>query len=304
MNDVSFFTPDDIPSEVLAYAGTVKQLDVGQSGKVGLLKLVLVKSDDRTLIKEQVAEAPLHLSKALHYEQDFPAIAYLYLASTSGGILQGDRYRTDISMKEDSIAHITTQGATRVYSMECNSATQMINLTLERNSYLEFIPDQIIPYKNSRYYQKVNLNVDESATLVYSEVITPGRIAMEEEFAYDICYLRTAAKNQKEKLLFSDVAKIEPKKQNSNSFGILGQNKIVGTMYIVSERYPEVESEISSLFEKQSISIGSSILPHDCGIMIRILGNNMDEIKEVIFQITKITRKIVIDAPFSSVRKS
>ena len=67
----------------------------------------------------------------------------------------------------------------------------MVTLNLKDNSYLEFIPEQIIPYKNSRFYQKTNLKIDDSSTVVYSETIVPGRIAMGEMFDFDVCYLKT-----------------------------------------------------------------------------------------------------------------
>ena len=66
--------------------------------------------------------------------------------------------------------------------MDSNYATQIINLEVKENSYLEFLPEQLIPYKDSRYYQKINLNVDATSTLVYSEIIVPGRVAMGELF--------------------------------------------------------------------------------------------------------------------------
>ena len=78
-------------------------------------------------------------------------------------------------LKNKAVAHMTTQGATKIYSMNSNSASQIVNITVDENCYLEYIPDQIIPYKNSRYYQKVNLNVHENSTLVYSEILTPWK---------------------------------------------------------------------------------------------------------------------------------
>ena len=307
MKDITYYTPNDIPSEILVHNKIIKQLGIGKSGKTGLLKIVLIKSLDKTLIKEQISEAPLHLQKALYCEENFPEIAYLYIASSSGGILQGDRYRIDIIMKENSMAHITTQGATRIYSMNSNSATQIVNLIVKKGAYLEFIPDQIIPYKNSRFYQKMNLNIHEDATLVYSEVVTPGRTAMGESFEYDICYLKTVARNQNNKLLFSDVGKLEPKKQKVTIFGILGDHSVFGTVYILTKK-----SLILTLEEKinielnrcKKISFGTTILPNDSGIMIRLLGDKTDDIKNSIFVVTKITRKTTIDIPFSTVRKT
>ena len=63
-------------------------------------------------------------------------MAYLYIISPSGGILQGDRYKTEITLKNNATSHITTQGATRIYSMNSNSASQMVNITLDENCYL------------------------------------------------------------------------------------------------------------------------------------------------------------------------
>ena len=65
-------------------------------------------------------------------------MAYLFVVSPSGGILQGDRYRTDLLLKNNAKAHITTQGATRVYSMDSNSASQIVNITVGENCYLEY----------------------------------------------------------------------------------------------------------------------------------------------------------------------
>ena len=70
MRDITYYTPNDIPSEVLAYNETVKQLGIGKSGKAGLLKIILIKSSDKTLIKEQISEAPLHLQKAYICDQN------------------------------------------------------------------------------------------------------------------------------------------------------------------------------------------------------------------------------------------
>jgi urease accessory protein len=170
-------------------------------------------SNGKTVVTKQFSQVPLQFQRALYPENSLPEMAYLYVISPSGGVLQGDRYRMDVSLKNKAIAHMTTQGATSIYSMDSNFASQIVNITLDENCYLEYIPDQIIPNKNSRYYQKVNLNIYDNATLVYSEILTPGRVAMDESFEYDICYLRTHCKNQDKKIRFLENTKIEPKKQ-------------------------------------------------------------------------------------------
>ena len=57
-----------------------------------------------------------------------------------------------MALSNNAHAHKTTQGATRIYKMERNYATQMVNVTVDDDCYLEYIPDQIIPFKDSRFY--------------------------------------------------------------------------------------------------------------------------------------------------------
>lgn len=308
MNEIDFYTPPDIPSSIKAFDSEVRQLAVGAPGKNGSLRLIFQNdADGKTILGDQFSEVPLHVQKALYYDDSWQDLAYLYIISASGGILQGDRYRIDITMKKDSKAHITTQGATRIYHMDANSATQMINVTLEEDSYLEFIPDQIIPYSRSRFYQKMSLNVHDSATLVYSEIITPGRVAMGESFEYDICYLKTRAVNQEDVLRLVDVANLEPKRQRLTSFGILGDSTVVGSVYILTKK-----DNVVGLHEKLKgvISVGinvyggASIIKDNSGVYVRILGKQTEAVKDVIQKILSETRHACAGFGFSAIRKN
>ena len=307
MSDIKLIS-DETPQEVKKYNMKIEQLEVGKSGKVGILDVELKGNNElKTVITKQFSQVPLQIQRAVYPENSLPGMAYLYIISPSGGILQGDRYKTDIIMKNNAVSHITTQGATRIYSMNSNSASQMVNITLDENCYLEYIPDQIIPYQNSRYYQKVNLNIHDDATLIYSEVLTPGRIAMNESFDYDICYLRTYCKNQNNRFRCLENMKIEPKKYDMKIKGVLGKYNIVGTVYILTkkEKIEKLEEIINEKIEKSELIIsGTSILPNESGIIVKILGNNTEDIFEKVYDIVKITRKEILDAEFTKLRKN
>ena len=307
MSDIKIVS-DEIPQEVKKYNLKIEQLEVGKSGKVGILDIELKENNElKTVITKQFSQVPLQLQRAIYPETSLPGMAYLYIISPSGGILQGDRYKTDIIMKNNAVSHITTQGATRIYSMNSNSASQLVNITLDENCYLEYIPDQIIPYQNSRYYQKVNLNIHDDATLIYSEVLTPGRIAMNESFDYDICYLRTYCKNQNNKFRCLENMKIEPKKYNMKIKGVLGKYNIVGTVYVLTKKskLQKLEKIINEKINKSElITFGTSILPNESGIIVKILGNNTEGIFEKIYDVLKITRKEILGAEFTKLRKN
>ena len=308
MSSLEFYTPDDIPPEVQAYGSELKQLQVGRAGKIGALTLLLEQDEERgkTVVKEQYSKVPLFTQRALYLEESLPSMAYIHIMSPSGGILQGDRYRMDIVLKNKACAHITTQGATRVYRMERNYATQIVNVFVDEGSYLEFVPDQIIPYRDSRFYQTVNLKVHDNGTMIYSEMIVPGRVASGESFQYDICYMKALAKNQKDKLRFIDIAILEPKKRNLNAVGILGTFDVVGSTYILTKAdyVKELKDEINSGLHKfTQISGGASILPYNSGVIVRMLGNVASDLRNAIYEIIKITRRIILNASFSGMRK-
>ena len=299
MTDLKFCSPEDVPSQFASFDGKIPQMDVGKTGKIGFLKLTLESDSQRnkTIITEQLSRVPLYVQKALYYDETIPSMAHVFVLSPSGGVLQGDRYRTDIELKNGAISHITTQGATRMYKMNSNYATQMINLNVGKNCYLEFLPEQLIPYKNSRYYQKATFKIDDSATLVYSETIVPGRVAMGELFDYDVCCLKTLCYDDKQEIKFHDNCILEPKKQTMNSLGIFGNRTVLSMMYVVTKKecVEELYEIINQIFkDNDEIIGGASILPNNSGLSVRILSNSSEVNKITVYNIAQIIRKQII----------
>jgi urease accessory protein len=305
-----FYTPRSIPPEIKRYIkGSERALD--KTGKGGILRLKFEKDSlsGNTIIKEQYSHVPLLAQRAMYLEESLPAMAYVYIVSPSGGILQGDRYQIDIKLGNYTYAHVTTQGATRIYKMEKNYASQIINIEVKEGGYFEYIPDQIIPFRNSRFYQEVILRIHDSATIIYSEVIVPGRVASGEAFQYDICYVKTIGKNHLGRTRFIDTVNLEPRK-NLRANGILGDFLVLGTIYVVTKEANvtdlqyEIAGKIRMLHSRAVVSCGSSILPGRQGIIIRILGNSAEDVKKMIFKVITIVRKQIVGASFSGIRKA
>lgn len=306
---MNFSNNEEASTEILQHNEEIKQLGVGKSGKTGKLKIVfdIESVSGRTIIKEKESAFPLSVQKEMHYDQFQPKMAQVYIVSSSGGILQGDKYMIDIILEKNALAHITTQGATRIYGMNISNAIQVVNVSLDDGAYLEFIPDQIIPYKNSRFYQEINFKVHDNATMIYSEIISPGRIGMGEIFDYEICYLKSIGKNHKDELRFTDYTKIEPKKMNLQDFGVLEQKQITATVYILAKRN-DIEKIIQTLENEiknsSEIEFGWSTMTKENGILLRILGNTTRDIIRLVYDITKIVRKTILHSDFHEIRKT
>lgn len=259
------------------------------SGMKGLAQLRLEGGkDSKTIIKNLKVEPPLLIQKAMYLDPTNPNTAHIYLMSSACGILQGDKLKIDIKATKNSNVHITTQAATKIYKSENQLATQHINILVEKESYLEFLPKQIIPHQSARFYQEVNLRIDNSSALIYSENISCGRIAHGEKFDFNSLIFRTQAYNEKNEILFSDAMNIEPQKRKNVFQNLFGKKNIFSTIYLVSKAIEceKLDYEIYSVIKSSEITGAVSQLPNNSGLLIRMLSDSMDEI-------TKMTSKVV-----------
>jgi urease accessory protein len=294
---------EGIPPEVAKYAS---QKTTNETGKRGVLVLKLAGdvASGRTVVREQYSQVPLFAQKPMYLEDSLPYMAYMYIISPSGGVLQGDEYRMDISLADGAQAHLTTQGATRIYKMDEGFAAQQVDITVGSGCYLEYMPDQIIPYAGSRFYQKTNIKVHPDATAVYSEIISPGRAASSELFQYDVCYLRIHGSDLQENLKFADTAVLEPKTADVKALGMMEQD-VIATVYVMApvKLVPDLNKLVNAALADMKVRGGASILPHNCGISARMLGDYTGDLQKAASKIAEISRKLVLDAPFTKMRK-
>jgi urease accessory protein len=255
----------------------------------GQAQIRLEKFDAKTVVKSQRTKAPLLVQRALYPEWDRAGMPHVYLMSSAGGILQGDRLEIGIDAGENTTARITTQAATKIYRMEKGFAAQTISIDAHRGSYVEFLPHQLIPFKSSRFFQDVDLNVSSDSTVIYSETVCAGRTASGEKFDFEVCFLRMTARDRKGSVLFSDASNIEP---NGRKFELLfGGKTIWSTMYIVtSQDHDVIDLQIERAIRKRSMLAGCSALPRNSGLFVRILDDSIDKVGDLTNEVVEVVR--------------
>ena len=250
--------------------------------------------ESKTFIKTLKSKPPLLIQKALYPNPSLPTTAHIYIMSSAGGILQGDNLEIKIVSRKNTDAYITTQAATQIYKAENQGATQHIDVSLEKNSYLEYLPKQIIPHKSARFFQEVNFTLDPNSTLLYSETISAGRIAHGEKFDFESLIFRLNAYDTNNKILFSEALNIEPQNQKEKFQVLFGNKNIYSTIYIISQiiNLENLDSEIFQLLNTKNL-MSYSQLPNNAGIVIRILSDSIDEIDDLTLAIRQLVRKLV-----------
>ena len=134
--------------------------------------------------------------------------------------------------------------------------------------------------------------------MLYSEIMTPGRVASGEHFEYDICYMKAIAKDHNGSLKFTDVAMLEPKKRDMKVFGVLSNRDVVANMpYYKKQETARINIGVNEALKAEpKVYAGASILPSNCGVGIRMLGNTASDLRFVIYEIIRVVRKILLDA--------
>jgi urease accessory protein len=110
-----------------------------------------------------------------------------HVHNLSGGILDSDALHWSIDAGPQAQAQVTSTGATRVYRSRCADrvASQSAEIRLGEGAYLEYLPDQLIPFAGSRFEQTARVELAHGASLIWWDRVSPGREASGEIFKYE-----------------------------------------------------------------------------------------------------------------------
>lgn len=273
------YEPVRVPPEVARFAQEVTTLPVGSPGKVGVLQLEFGVCGDQTQLVHHYQKSPLQIMRPLYYDPHRPDMPLTFLISTGGGVLQGDRLRTDLDFGPGTSAHVTTQTQTKFYRMEHDYAAVSVNLTVDAGAFVEYLPDAAIPYVDSRTYQHTRAWVDESATLIASDTVYAGRVAHGERFAYEIFASDIEIRRPDGTVVVLDRVRLSPRGAGVDGLAVMAGRDALAMLYVVSPLRPA--QEIADLLHQvltdvggDGILFGVSVLPYDAGASVRMIGDD------------------------------
>jgi urease accessory protein len=239
------------------------------------MELTFERHGDRTRMVHHYYRSPLQMFQPIYLDTNRPDMPFVMLLQNGGGMLQGDRYRIDITCGPNAAAHITTQSAGKLYKCEENFITQVIEIEAQAGSIVEFLPDMTIPYRDSRFFQHIALRVDPGATVILGDVLAPGRTAYGEHHDYTLFHTQLEAFDLEGTLLAADRIALEPRRRSPKSPAMLGEFDALGVLYVFSRVGPVahlVEAVRAAIEDDTQTISGVSELPDGAGISVRILG--------------------------------
>ncbi len=206
----------------------------------------------------------------------------VHLNNVSGGVFGGDRLCLHIDVGPHAAAQITTTGATRVYRPREHAAdaVQTTEIHLAEGALLEYLPDSVIPFRDARFEQSTDVDLAPGATLLWWEILAPGRVASGESFAYRSLRVHTCIRSQG-RPIYIDRMRVRPQQEVFSSparfgsfrylasFMICRSNEDAGTWITLESMLRQIAHERSH----DSAHWGATALTAD-GLLVRGLSQS------------------------------
>jgi urease accessory protein len=273
----------------------------GAAGKTGLLRLGFERRDDWTVLAELESRAPCMAQRALYPEPALPDLAWLFMISTAGCVLQGDRLALEVRLAPGARAHVTTQSATKVHTMDANYAVQTQSIALADGAYLEFMPEPLIPHRGARYLADTRITIAPTATLLYSEILQPGRKHHhpDECFGATVLSLALGAERPDGQALFTEKLVIEPARRAMRQTGVMDAFDVFGNVVLLTRKdaadriHARLDAEVD---HANGLAFGACRLPNDAGLVFKVLGRETAQVKAKVREFWAVAREEVTGA--------
>ena len=285
-------------AELARYRDEPPQMPSGAVGKTGYLQLGFERRNERSILARLDRRVPFLVQRALYWDAGMPQMPCVFIITTSGCVLQGDRLTLEVDLARGAQAHLTTQAATKIHSMDANYAAQLQTIRAADDSYLEFLPDTIIPHRQSRFFGETRISVAASATVIYAEILLSGRKHhhVDERFGYDLYSSLISVQRPDGAPLFTEKLLIEPRCRPMRQVGVMGPFDVFGNVVVLTpQRHAErIHDRMAAQVDQEAgIAFGTCRLPNECGLVFKVLGMETQQVKSKIREFWAVTREVV-----------
>ncbi len=274
--------------EMRRYLREPDAMYVGAPGKHGYLKLrFALDPHGKSILREIDRRVPLIAQQELYFDKEMPEMPCLYILSSGGPNVDGDRYQQDIIVEKEAFGWVSTGAATKLAEMRYNYSGMVQNITLKEGAYLEFMPEPVIPCRHTRFICDTRLNVHPSATVFYSEIYQGGRkyYGDGEMFDYDVLSVCSHGERPDGTQLFREKFVIDPARLDPRRLGVMAKFEIFANVIVMTP--PDKAAKIyagtpATLDRERMLATGITTLPNDAGLLFKVLGRDTGLVKQTI----------------------
>jgi urease accessory protein len=271
-------------------------------GRDGFLDLRFEQRFGRTSLAQCRFKLPLQALTPLELED---GTAYLMLLNPTGGLVGGDFLSTRIIQGVATRVCLTTPSATRVYRTRDQLAVQETVIQVGEGSLLEYLPDHVIPYRDSKFRQSLRVEIGRGSRGIFWDALAAGRVACGEQWNFD------EVDSQTEiflcgRAVFLNRTRIRPSDLNPKRLGFAGDFHYLATLVIVadafdawSETVAAMEAELGNM---PQVYGGGSVLGRG-GCVVKLLARSASDLVCAQMALRGRAHQIVFGSPAIDLRK-
>lgn len=274
--------------EMALYLEAPKAMYVGAPGKSGYLFLGFeLDNRGKCILRNLDRRVPLIVQQELYFDEEMPEMPCVYILSSGGPNIDGDRYEQNFTVRKDAYAFISTGAATKLAEMKYNYSGLVQNIVLEENAYLEFLPEPVIPCRHTRFISDTRLQVHPSATVFYSEIFMGGRKYYNEGelFQYDILSVCTHGERPEGQQLFREKFVIRPGKYTPRTIGVMDTYDVFANVIVMTPpaHAENIYKNTPAFIDlKRRVAAGITHLPNNAGLLYKVLGMEPGPVKKLV----------------------
>jgi len=289
--------------EMAPFLQEPKAMYVGAPGKTGFLYMGFeLDPKGKSIMRNLDRRAPLIVQQELYFDSEMPEMPCVYILSSGGPNVDGDRYEQNITVRENAFAFVSTGAATKLAEMKYNYSGLKQHFILEDNAYLEFLPEPIIPCRNTRFISQTTLTVAKTATVFYAEVFMGGRKHFDngEAFEYNVISVCSQGERPDGERLYREKFIIRPQQQTPRILGIMDKYDVFANVIVMTppEHAEKIYEQVQPYIDNDSkIAVGITHLPNDAGLIFKVLGMEPGPVKKIVREFCSTVRKVVKGKP-------
>jgi urease accessory protein len=235
------------------------------------IKINAEREGEDTLLKDSQHNAPY---KLIHYgSRHLHKHLELILMSASPGIMDQDEINISVNLSEKAQVKLFTQSFGKLHPME-KGAVQNTVVHIKKDGIFKYIPHPVTPFANSIFKTTNDIHLDESATLIWGDILASGRIHSGESFDFTRFHSVTRIYNGKKLVLF-DNQLITPQTQPVHSILFYEGYTHQATLIIVSPFAKELKAELDEILigQYEQITFGFTECASNA-VMLRAMGSD------------------------------
>lgn len=242
----------------------------------------------QTSLAHQYTSQPLRLSKLFRLDTLEKQGAYLYLMNSSPGLLAGDQLSLSLTLQKSTLLYLTDQAATKVHAMPKPETIATIDweINLQAKACLEFVPEPVILYAQGALEQNTRIRLDDSASLFWSEILLPGRLAKGEYYDFRSYYGCLEIYSELGELWFKDAMNLQGTCNSWKHHKLFTSEPILANLVLVQ---PQIDLDLLSkkledfvAITESNLIFAKSILPEQKGLLVRVMAEKTTPIKQYI----------------------